>query len=144
MRMTSRLPIGWVSPFRIPSPPPPPPPPPPADADARADAAPRNPSVCPRAVLMRLASRRMKGRIMDKKSKLKNNPYIQDDISYAVYIGDDLIKRGTTLAFRARTPRGEGLIQDTLVMNCKLWVKDNRGRSMQTYVEDDLKKFSPR
>ena len=117
---------------------------PPADADTRADAAPRNPSVRPRAVLMKLASRRTKGHIMDARSKLKNNPYIQDNISYAVYIGDDLTKRRATLAFRARKLRGEGLIQDTWVMNCKIWVKDNRGRITQIYVEDDLKKFNPR
>ena len=115
-----------------------------ADADTRADAAPRNPSVRPRAVLMKLASRRTKGHIMDARSKLKNNPYIQDNISYAVYIGDDLTKRRATLAFRARKLRGEGLIQDTWVMNCKIWVKDNRGRITQIYVEDDLKKFNPR
>ena len=117
---------------------------PPADADTRADAAPRNPSVRPRAVLIKLASPRTKGHIMDARSKLKNNPYIQDNISYAVYIGDDLTKRRATLAFRARKLRGEGLIQDTWVTNCKIWVKDNRGRITQIYVEDDLKKFNPR
>ena len=61
-----------------------------------------------------------------------------------VYIEDDLIKRRATLAFRARKLRGEGLIQDTWVMNYKIWVKDNRGRITQIYVEDDLKKFNPR
>ena len=87
-------------------------------------------------VLMKLASRRTKGCIMDERSKLKNNPYIQDNISYAVYIGVDLTKRRATMAFRARKLRG-GLIQDTWVMNCKIWVKDNRGRITQIYVEDD-------
>ena len=113
-------------------------------ADAQADAAPRSPRVRPRAVLVKLASRRTKGRIMDERSKLKNNPYTQDDNTYAVYIRDDLTKRRATLAFRARKLKGEKRIQDTWVMNCKVWAKDHRGRISQIYTEDDLKKFSPR
>ena len=47
------------------------------DAHDQANAAPRSPRVRPQAVLVKLASRRTEGRIMDKRSKLKNNPYTQ-------------------------------------------------------------------
>ena len=71
------------------------------DAVAQADAAPRSLRVRPRAVLVKLASRRTKWGIMDERSKLKN----------IVYIGDDLTKRRATLDFRARKLKGEHLFK---------------------------------
>ena len=78
------------------------------------------------------------------RSKLKNNPYTQDDNSYAVHIGDDLTKRRATLAFPARKLKGEKLIQDTWVMNCKvLWFVQTRDRDQPTVsLFDRLWKWS--
>ena len=93
-----------------------------------------------RAVLVKLASRRTNGRIMDDRSNLKDNPYtLQDGTTAQVFIGDDLTKRRTTLASKARQVRNNGLIQDTWITNCKILVKNKHGRILQMYVEDDLK-----
>ena len=74
----------------------------------------------------------------------RNLRTILDGKPYPVYIGDDLTKRRATLAFRARQLRWDGVIQDTWIMNSKIWAKDNRGRISQIYNEDDLKKLSSR
>ena len=120
----------------------------PADANAQAEAAPGDSSVpkksLPGAVIVKLTSRKTKGRIMDERAKHKDNPFTLDGRSYPVYIGDDLTKRRATLAFRARQLRRHGFIQDTWIMNSKICAKDNRGRISQIYIEDDLKKLSPR
>ena len=51
----------------------------PADADAQSEAAPGDSSFpkksLPRSVIMKLASRKTKGRIMDERAKFKDNPF---------------------------------------------------------------------
>ena len=112
-----------------------------ATAEAAPGSAPASKATT-RAVLVKLASRRTKGRIMDDRSNLKDNPYtLQDGTTAKVYIGDDLTKRRATLAFKARQLRNDGLIQDTWITNCKILVKNKHGRISQIYVEDDLKEF---
>ena len=81
---------------------------------------------------------------MDERAKLEDNPFTLDGRSYSVYIGDDLTKRRATLGFRARQLRRDGFIHDMWIMNSKLWAKDFRGRISPIYIEDDLKKLSPR
>ena len=97
----------------------------------------------PRQVIVKLMNRRIKSRIMEGRSKLKNEPYQrQDGTTSAVYIADDLTKRRANLAFQARKMKNEKHIQDTWVTNCKVLVKDNYGRISQITVLEDLQKFT--
>ena len=97
----------------------------------------------PRQVIVKLMNRRIKSRIMEGRSKLKNKPYKrQDGTTSAVYIADDLTKRRANLAFQARKMKNKKRIQDTWVTNCKVLVKDNYGRISQITVPEDLQKFT--
>ena len=99
----------------------------------------------PRPVLVKLSSRRTKGRIMEVCKRLKNNPYeytVDDETHTAkIYIGDDLTKRRAKLAYQARTLRNDNLIKDTWISNCKILVKDNFNRITQVNYPHDLQKF---
>ena len=73
--------------------------------DAEASAADGQPPTRPavRPVIIKLSNRRNKGRIMDNRKKLKDNPYqLPDGSEVPIYIRDDLTKRRANLAFEAR------------------------------------------
>ena len=96
----------------------------------------------PRPVIVKLASRCTKNAIIEKRKKLKDNPYkCANETTAAVYIGDDLTKRRANLAFQARQLRKNKLIYDTWVTNCKIVVKDNYNRISLIQSEEHIKKF---
>ena len=97
----------------------------------------------PRAVIVKLMSRRTKTRIMDARYNLKDNPYQkQDGTTSAVYISDDLTKRRANLAFQARKLKRDKRILDTWVTNCKVLVKENYGRITLITSIEDLQKYT--
>ena len=96
----------------------------------------------PRPILVKFASRRVKGRVMDERSTLKDNPLKLDNGNTAkIYIQDDLTKRRANLAYRARQLKNAKKILDTWLSNCKILVKDNYNRITLVNDTHDLLKF---
>ena len=99
----------------------------------------------PRPVLVKLSSRRTKGRIMEECKLLKDNPYTytidKNIFSKAIYIGDDLTKRRANLAYQARLLKRNNAIKDTWVSNCKILVKNKHNRISQVNSLQDLQVF---
>ena len=99
----------------------------------------------PRPILVKLSSRRTKGRIMEECKLLKDNPYrytMDNNIfSKAIYIGDDLTKRRANLAYQARLLKRNNAIKDTWVSNCKILVKNKHNRISQVNSLQDLQAF---
>ena len=96
----------------------------------------------PRPILVKFASRRVKGRVMDERSTLKDNPLKLDNgNTVKIYIQDDLTKRRANLAYRARQLKNAKKILDTWVSNCKILVKDNYNRITLVNDTQDLLKF---
>ena len=96
-------------------------------------------------VLVKLNSRRTKGRIMEECKLLKDNPYqynINNNIySKAIYISDDLIKRRANLAYQARLLKRNNAVKDNWVSNCKILIKNNHNRISQVNSPQDLQVF---
>ena len=96
----------------------------------------------PRPIIVKFASRRVKGRVMEERSNLKDNPLKLDDgKTVKIYIHDDLTKRRANLAYRARQLKNSRKIFDTWVSNCKIVVKDNYNRISLVNDTQDLLKF---
>ena len=96
----------------------------------------------PRPIIVKFASRRVKGRVMEKRSELKDNPLeLNDGETVNVYIQDDLTKRRANLAYRARQLKKDKKIFDTWVSFCKIIVKDNYNHINVINDTHDLLKY---
>ena len=99
----------------------------------------------PRPIIVKFTNRRVKGRVMDARSTLKDNPCEHSNGKSApVYIQDDLTKRRANLAYMARQLKRSGAITDTWVSNCKVLAKDSYGRISLISSPLDLQKFEAR
>ena len=98
--------------------------------------------VKPRPIIVKLASRRTKTRLMKSCKNLKENPVICNNGTNAkVYISDDLTKRRANIAFKARQLKRDKLISDTWTHDSNILVKDNYGRIKQVNTQQDISKF---
>ena len=96
----------------------------------------------PRPILVKFASKRVKGRVMDERSTLKDNPLKLDNgNTVKIYIQGDLTKRRANLAYRARQLKNAKKILVSWVSNCKILVKDNYNRITLVNDTQDLLKF---
>ena len=83
-----------------------------------------------------------KGRVMEKRSELKDNPLeLNDGKTVNVYIQDNLTKRRANLAYRARQLKKDKNIFDTWVSFCKIIVKDNYNHISVINDTHDLLKY---
>ena len=96
-----------------------------------------------RPVIVKLASRRTKSRIMKNRKNLKDNPLTHENGAQAkVFITDDLTKMRAKLAYQARQLKRSKLILDTWVDDCKILVKNFHNRMSPINSLQDLRKFS--
>ena len=98
--------------------------------------------VRPRPVIVKLASRRTKGRLMKTCKNLRNNPVQHANGTNAkISISDDLTKRHANLAWQARQLKLGSLISDTWTYDSKILIKDKYGRITQVNTQQDISKF---
>ena len=96
----------------------------------------------PRPILFRFASRRVKGRVMEERKKLKNK--ISEDKfghEFRIFIQDDLIERRANLAFLARQLKRWIRISDSWVSFGKIQIKDNHAHIVMINTLLDIRKF---
>ena len=120
------------------------PPPQPSETEAEAEADDGEPTqpVKPRPIIVKLASRRTKTRLMKTCKNLKDSPVERSDGSHAkVFVTDDLTKRRANLAYQARELKRAKRISDTWTYDSNILVKDNYGRISQINKQRDLSKF---
>ena len=106
---------------------------------------------CPRPIIARFASRRIKVRVMEVKKRLKRNRQSDDsadqeeedeDLSASfpgpVFISDDLTQRGARLAKKARDMKNAKQLSDTWVFDGRVFAKDLHGRVREIKNEQIL------
>ena len=99
------------------------------------------PTLKPRSVIVKFASRRVKSRFMGVRKGLKN--LNRQEYVHPIYFQDDLTAKRAKMAYTARHLKKDSLINDTWVWDSKVLVKDRHYRIHNIKCLKDLDKFRP-